>query len=196
MHSDTRKRRWKLQFSLRTLLLSFIPFALLFGWIGLRMQQARERAAFEEQFQGGYANFTWEDGEVKRAYLSDISNGAKVTDKDISRLSGLKSIVALEIGPAHSITDESIETIGKLTSLRILGLEDTGVTAAGLVHLNSHRNLAMVDLTRTRVGDEALTHLATLPKLEKLWFQDHDITEAGLVLFAEVPQLERTAIKR
>jgi len=192
MRSDSPAKRWKLQFTLRTILLSFIPFALLFGWIGLRMQRAREREAFREQFDAPVAIIAWKNGEVEGAQLCDVVNSeVKTTDKDVSLLSGLKSICWLNIGPAPNVSDEAMPTIGKLTSLQQLTLEDTGVTDAGLVHVKSHTNLRAVVLFRCkgRVGDGALTHLATLPNLRLLFLFGTDVTDAGLASLTEFPSL-------
>lgn len=71
---------------------------------------------------------------------------------------------------SHSLQIE----IGHLqvgSSLEELGLNDTDVTDAGLVHLRSLHELTALGLARTRITNQGLPEVQRLPKLQVLQLQ-------------------------
>jgi uncharacterized protein (TIGR02996 family) len=89
-----------------------------------------------------------------------------------------------------AISDDQVQTVGQLTQLRGLVLEDMPVTGAGLAHLEPLRQLRSLNLTHTQVGDAGISHLRGMSGLEELRLWDTPITDAGLEHLRDLRQLK------
>jgi Leucine-rich repeat (LRR) protein len=69
-------------------------------------------------------------------------------------------------------------------------LSRTRVTDADLPHLAGSHALQLLDLSRTRITGPGLAHLAGLPVLETLGLWDTQIADEGLAHLAKFPALE------
>jgi hypothetical protein len=65
--------------------------------------------------------------------------------------------------------------------LQWLGLPDSQVSDAGLVHLQGLTGLLGLWLSNTQVGDEGLTHLKKLTALQMLDLKHTQVSDAGLI---------------
>jgi hypothetical protein len=118
---------------------------------------------------------------LKRLTTIDLSKCLNVTDKALRALTGLtKNLTTLKLSDGmveagyehgldvqHSITDEGIKAVCKLTSLSSLELAYTGVTDKGLLELRSLSALTSLALTQCdHVSAGAVKALTTaLPNL-------------------------------
>ena len=73
-------------------------------------------------------------------------------------------------------------------------LSRTRVTDADLAHLAGSHALQVLDLSRTRITGSGLAHLAGLTALEVLRLGNTQVTDAGLEYLAEFPALERLTL--
>lgn len=72
-----------------------------------------------------------------------------------------------------------------LKKLKTLGLDDTGVTDAGMIHVAELADsLEEIHLFRTSVGDEGIAHLAKCSKLFRARLRDTSISSDGLKALA------------
>ena len=126
-----RKLPW-FEYSLRTLLVFVALFAVVFGWVGLKMWQVigeRDAAAAIGKLGG---KVIWSD-TTGRVAVVNLSN-TRVTDSDLQVLEGLPR-------------------------LHQLCLDNTDVTDAGLKHLKGMRDLYCVNLHHTKVTNEGVRKL-------------------------------------
>jgi hypothetical protein len=111
-----------------------------------------------------------------------------LSDRQIKYLEGLTHLKSLTLwGIPYPLTDASLASIGKLTSLEELYFIRiaTKFTDAGMAHLKSLRHLRKVQgLGSLQIGAEGLRHLATLPNLEYL-----DDVELSAEAIAVLPSL-------
>ena len=75
--------------------------------------------------------------------------------------------------------------------VQAMGLIDTQVTDAGLVHLKGLTNLEVLSLEGTQVTDAGLVHLKRLTNLRWLDLSDTQVTDAGLVHLKGLTNLGR-----
>lgn len=119
----------------------------------------------------------------------------------------------------HEATDESLQYLSGLTRLKILPLQDTSITGAGLKHLSSLNNLDRLHLIGLAVSDDSLKHLSglerlsflnlgftkissagvahlkTLPALRELQLYDTLVDDDALRMLAEFPKLRRVSLR-
>jgi len=171
-----RKLRWY-QFNLRTLLIVVTLLSLLFSWVGVRMQQAREnRKAAAEVFRamdeiislfgayyvsGGGSSLENLFDDPGVAYIYGIKfdphgtgHASELTDTDLQELiSFLKEPAKLRVLGLDitQVTDEGLEHLKKMTGLEELTLSGTQVTGAGLVYLKGLTSLRYLCVENTRI---------------------------------------------
>ena len=66
------------------------------------------------------------------------------------------------------ISDRALETVGRFRGLEELHLSNTRVTDAGLAHLAALKDLKILSLANSGISDAALPHLKRFDKLEFL----------------------------
>ena len=123
------------------------------------------------------------------------------TDKP-DTLSALAQIPFPEIDQAYRqflvVTDADLATILDPARIRNLSLGRTAITDAGMKHLAGCANLAWLDLSLTRVGDEGLAAIKDCRKLKQIFLEGTKITDASLPLiggFQELEELDLSAVR-
>jgi hypothetical protein len=98
--------------------------------------------------------------------------------KQMTAMPGLKELLLKET----QATDEGLRQIGKMTELRQLYIWDArSVTDAGVSHLRNLRNLREIHINNSKITDDSLVLLSSLPSMEKLSFQGNHFSDEGLV---------------
>ena len=109
-----------------------------------------------------------------------------INDNEQSCLADLPHLERLYLAAAAVISDESLEHLRGLTSLRRLSLWNTQVTDRGIECLRGLRNLEAIDLQGTAVTEAALESLQQLPNLRELP-QEIELSDLGLKRLREFP---------
>lgn len=140
------------------------------------------------------------------------ADSAAVQDKDLEHLSGLSSLLSLDlshqpvsddgmkhVGECHSLQklyigdtsvgDAGIDRLVKLTGLEVLACPKTQVTGAALRNISSFSELQVLNLDHCAVADEHLGSLGALSRLEILVLAHTKITDAGLEHLKPVAKL-------
>ena len=86
------------------------------------------------------------------------------------------------------MTDAGMAHLSGLKKLRILGLQDTQVSDAGLASFKDC-SLEEIYFFRTRIGDEGLAHLKGMSKMRIVVMRDTLITDDGLACLKGMPDL-------
>ena len=120
-----------------------------------------------------------EEAGLPRLRYLHLSN-ARITDRGLAVLGALEAIDGLSL-QGNAFTDEGLAALKSATQLKqlILGLGESEITDAGLVHLRGLANLEVLGLQRTGVTDEGLIHLRGLKNLKTLWVSNTQVTEEG-----------------
>jgi hypothetical protein len=192
--------RW-LRFSLRTLFLLTLVFAVV---LGVQMKRLRDRKAAVVAIQaaGGtmgvrYTGPKWLRGLINdeqcfwdpvRVSLGPIAqqrgkDEPRLDDASLARLGGvLKSFGRLEILDIRksAITDHSAELLGALTGIRHLRLSDTQITNRTMRHVGRLGQLESLELYGTAITDECVDDLCQLEHLTNLDIRRTGITSGGL----------------
>lgn len=144
---------------------------------------------------------------------NDLKAASKFTDKDSVHLTGLVSIRTLNLSGA-SITNVSLETIGKMDTLSNLHLASTAINDDGLAYLASLVDLRYLDLgscqitgkglkplkeldallsinlTSTPLPDEHLADLVELESLRRVYLTGTLVTDEGIPTLKQMEQLK------
>ncbi|MBG84745.1 MAG: hypothetical protein CMJ40_09385 [Phycisphaerae bacterium] len=131
--------------------------------------------------------------EMMGGFVAPISKGSlwldvnlslirpPVDDARIKILDDMKeTIVWLNLGDT-AITDQGVrQTVARLTALRRLRLDRTRITDQGVASLGDLRNLEVLNLFGTQVGDGCLQTLEQLSSLKAVYLWDTHVTSEGL----------------
>ena len=85
--------------------------------------------------------------------------------------------------------DDVMPHIAQLGGLKVLMLERTCITTAGLRHLHSLTALERLTFS-TALTDAGLAEIVRLPSLKGLYLREHSLTNAGLAPLAQLDRLE------
>jgi Leucine-rich repeat (LRR) protein len=119
--------------------------------------------------------------------------GTAATGQGLTVLDSFPRLWRLELTNSANIDDVALLPISRATGLTVLWLEGTGVTDAGMPHLQSLTNLEILSLARTTVTDEGLSSLRQLKNLRELTLTQTRVTDAGIAMLREaLPELEVT----
>lgn len=128
----------------------------------------------------------------------------KVAAKDLSALDSLQpDDVQVLVCNDTELNDEGMQHIGRLTGLRILGLNNVRITADGVRHVRALKQLQEIDLDAFGiseegfgVGDEALRVLALgrLTELKAIRLRLTKVTDEGMAALSLLKSLESIEI--
>lgn len=155
--------------------------------------------------------------------ITSISCIGKMTDKVLQALEAVAATLEmLSIQSGQLITDQGLQSIGRFTRLKHLGVCDgSAITDAGVVHLRSLKSLETLELARclkvtaagianfaecgklteltlngTPVGDACVATIAEFRKLTKLWLRGTGLTDTGLRKLCDLPKLRMLFVAR
>ncbi|MCE9545512.1 MAG: hypothetical protein K8T25_08340 [Planctomycetia bacterium] len=189
------------QYRLRTLLIVTAIIAVWFGWWSYKARQQREAVAaltriradigydFEGRHLDGPSHWpAWLVDLVGLDYFAKVVRVGfpgyihyrpKVTDDDLEHLESLTSLKEIVLIRAK-VTDVGLAHLKGLTKLQRLNLYGTDVTDAGLEHFEGLVALQWLDLSHTEVTDTGLAHLQGLNSLVELYLYNTHVTDAGV----------------
>jgi Leucine-rich repeat (LRR) protein len=131
---------------------------------------------------------TINDAEIKGSGLKSVLNlsqlaslglvNSRVEDAGLEQIGKMVNLKSLSLDGAK-ITDVGLKRLQELTNLESLALIDTDVTDMGPEHLSS-KNVKLLMLRNTHVGDRTMEHIGKITTLEILFLDGTRITDAGL----------------
>ena len=177
--------RWRFQFSIRSLLVLVVAVALPFSWLATEMKAAgkqRELVGWVENV--GYVYYHYEPDPFGKpvaqppspAWLAELFGENFFADVtavffrgEISATSGWNAsedlCVQVALPQLHPGQRRRAGTFKEFTGLRVLNLDNTNVTDAGLAHLRGFTQLQELQLDNTQVSDAGLVNLQGLANL-------------------------------
>jgi hypothetical protein len=109
--------------------------------------------------------------------MANFVNARTATDKELELLLPLKDqLIWLNVEKTR-ISNSGMETISKLSNLRILYLNNTSITDEGIEKLESLPDLVYLNLVGTGFSDRSLNTLRKLKNLESLYVFDTKVSK-------------------
>jgi Leucine-rich repeat (LRR) protein len=106
-------------------------------------------------------------GLKKLRYLS-LNHNEEITDEGLRHLTSL-NLFFLDLSGCKGITNDGLEVLSNLTTLRHLALRDCdGITEEGFEHLRKLTNLQELSVSSENINGFGLVHLKKLPHLKHL----------------------------
>ncbi|KDP25302.1 hypothetical protein JCGZ_20458 [Jatropha curcas] len=121
-------------------------------------------------------------------YLN-LSDCRRINSSALWALTGMTSLKELDLSRCVKVTDTGIRHLLSISTMEILRISGTGLTADGVALLSSLRNLSLLDLGGLPVTDVALSSLQVLTKLEYLDLWGSNITNKGVIALQRFPKL-------
>jgi hypothetical protein len=185
-------RRWRFQFSIRSLLVLTVAVAIPCSWLAVEMKRARDQREAIEAVLGlegrvllGNLRF----GKEMELMVRDTAPRRPVWLVNLLGPDFFEDVASVDFTNLP-ISDADLESIKGLTQLRHLSLYNTKVTDVGLQHLNGLTRLQKLELVNTRITDAGLVNLKRLTRLQYLFLNDTQVTDAGLEHLQGLTQLD------
>jgi hypothetical protein len=186
--TPTPRRRW-LQFSLRTMMVIVLLFGCGFGWLGMKLRQAREQREAVKAIRTwqAVATYDYELDPRQDPFTRPVPPGPSwvrglLGDDFFAHVvivDNLFDPVGKEI--KSKMTDDGLVYLRAFPHLRELYLRGRPFNDVGLVHLEGLTQLETLYLDATQVTDEELVHLQGLARLKRLFLNGTKVTDAGVV---------------
>ncbi len=166
-------------FSLKALLLLVTLAACVFGWMGIRLRQARQQRIAVSEFirTGGVFEYDSKGSQWLRSLLgSDFFDSptslylynSRNTSKQLPQLGTFKkSLRWLGLG-GSTIANADLRYVGQMTELQYLNLRATDITDDGVKHLEPLTQMKGLDLMGCPVSDTSVPLLSCFKNLEYL----------------------------
>jgi hypothetical protein len=154
----------------------------------IAQQPSADQAATVRKLEAAGAKVLYREGKVFRVSFRGTNAGGQ----SVLPVVELKQILSLDLTDC-SISDSDLKGLVPL-SLGQIQLAGTAITDAGMEHLAKMKTLALVNVEGTKVGDDGLAKLVTLPQLGDLWINDTQVTDAGLRQLSSAPNIWRLSI--
>jgi Leucine-rich repeat (LRR) protein len=211
------RRRWRFQYSLRTLLIVVSIGGVLSGWIGSILLRAHDQRAVVKKIQalGGQVYYDYQQTEARwgirlentppgpgwvRWMLGDDvfayaefvffnSSQNTVKDKDLALLRALPRLKGVVLDSSR-ITDEGLEIVSNLPNLQEVNLSNTSITGKGLGQLEKAQKLENLTLSGVSVSDSTLEQIDKLKNLKSLQLVRTSVTDDGMAPIARLTQLK------
>ncbi len=206
--------RWRLQFSIRSMLVLTVAVAVPCSWLAVEMKKAREQHDAVEEIgdSAGWVGYDFEEDSAPTlaeprgpAWLRNLLGGdffnnvvdagldGPDTDAQMKHLKGLPQLHKLDLG-GPQITDAGLKHLAGLTHLQVLGLDhDTQISDAGWQCLGGLNQLQELRVG-PRLTDAGLKHLAGLTQLQVLVLDDTQISDVGLQRLGGLNQLQELRV--
>ncbi|MEZ6072837.1 MAG: hypothetical protein R3C10_21880 [Pirellulales bacterium] len=211
------RRRW-FRFSLRTLLIVMILFAVWCGNASYKAQRQKRALEalgkldlrihfdYQKRGSGGYSTKSqlpgpeWLSRLIGEDYFRDVVEvstafGGPMSSEGMVHLAALPNIESLYLNESN-ISDSSLQYVQGLSGITMLTLRDNEISDAGLSHLTGLNRLETLGLSKNRIEGDGLQFLGGKTKLRSLFLYDNPINDVGLSHIANIPNLEMLGLSR
>lgn len=175
------KLRWY-QFSLRSLLIFVFLVAVLFSWVAVKREKARQRSlAFKRLSQLGVFEFAYtypysEEKNKEPFYLLGESEYSRIVGFHFDRDPELYSP-----NQDPQVTDNDLKILELFPEIEVVNLHNCRkITDEGLVYLRQLPQLRELNLSETNISDSGLEYIKQISGLQKLNLQHTSISESGI----------------
>lgn len=119
----------------------------------------------------------------------NLADCHRINSSALWALTGMTSLRELDLSRCAKVTDAGIKHLLSISTLEVLRISETGLTANGVTLISALRNLSVLDLGGLPVTDAALSSLQVLKKLEYLDLWGSNITNKATTVLQLFPKL-------
>lgn len=214
------KRRRRLSFSIRGLMLFTLVVSCLLGWIGRDLYQYRtERSLYLEIEAAGGSGMIMPKGAD--AYQFGMEGSAELSlyqraiswvmgehffyrifvlqlpkediNQHVAKLPHFSELAILYVQDS-SIDDDFIQHLAQVTTLQQLSFRGSEFENVRFQNLASLRHLREISFTQCQLSNSLLSQLKSLKHLEKLSFDNTSLTDDGVKQLDSIPNLQHLEI--
>ncbi|MFY0600728.1 MAG: cytochrome C [Cyclobacteriaceae bacterium] len=98
------------------------------------------------------------------------------TGNQLAELGSYFSSFSMASLVSSDITDDDLYFVGKMTNLKTLYLQKTGLTGSGFVHISKLPNLEVLNLSFTNIEDAFLLELIKFPTLKTIYLLETKVS--------------------
>ena len=199
--APAKRRRWYLQFSVRSLLALMLLACALMGWWRWVVHSYEKQHAAREKIGRITTVIGTEPGRpawLRPLFDSEVfqdvvkvsfDGSGRLSDDDLAPLANFSRLRRLSLD-GTALTDKGLAHLANLTELDTLSLNDTWITSAGLVHVRDLKNLKHLELGHTKIDGSGLAHLSGLKHLEVLELNELPINDDHLLALESLGELK------
>lgn len=119
----------------------------------------------------------------------------EISAEGLKRLEGLKSLKQLSLKIRNvELTEESFQSLGKLTALKKLSLYKCQFESLWLTHITGLKNLEELDLSGTPFDDTGVVFIDSLPRLKSINLLNTQLTDAGFRELLKIENLKNIGV--
>jgi hypothetical protein len=117
-----------------------------------------------------------------------------ITDDTLEKIPDIRTLRRLDL-TGTKVTDAGLPYAGKLIALEDLQLGGTVISNDGLKHLQHHPSLSYLNLVSTNITDEGLAHISSIRNLKSLALSSTQVTDAGFAHLVKLKRLKNLFLK-
>lgn len=210
MNKPVRRKRLRLQFSLRSLLIASTVVAILLAIAADRRRRVERAHAVIRQV-GGVHQLTvgsFADDSISARIFRMIPGASESSPSAVYLLAqGARVHISPQIAGSPSVdyannagretTNDDLDRLCALTGIKELHVDSSLVSDRGLAHLTRLRNLEKLSLSGIDCSDAGFAHLSRLTALRSLSVRpdpDCDFTGSGLAYLQSLDNLSKLTL--
>ena len=117
-----------------------------------------------------------------------------VTDEHLKQVEDLRPLQALDLSCNPDITEMGMSSVGKLTELQFLSLDEVSIGDAGFAKLRELRQLTCLRCDQTGLTDQSSEWIGSLSELIALSANDNELTNIGVQHLGGLTKIERLSL--
>jgi len=182
----TNHQRRRFQYSLRTLFVTVLLFALVLGWLKSWIDEARIQSSAVAALGRCGAGVVYNSSPgvaSDRRFDSSAqqSTAARKVDEWLRfLLFGRVVAVHFYVGDYGQPLTDALARMADLPHIQLVDLDRASIKDVDLVHLRSLHRLRTLYLWGTKVGDAGIANIADLQEMRRLGLQRTLVTDAGV----------------
>jgi internalin A len=121
---------------------------------------------------------------------------ANIDHQGIQVLPEFPQLQSLRLPSGLQLNDHDMQSIGRIKSLKVLGIEKSRIPPDGFKYLRSHNSLTDLTLFRSQTAEGGLEYLAAIPNLQWLSFHGSDISNCHIKNLYKAPRLKKLTLAK
>ncbi|KAJ4849498.1 hypothetical protein Tsubulata_005810 [Turnera subulata] len=128
-------------------------------------------------------------GAFRFLHSLNLADCHRINSSSLWELAGMTCLKELDVSRCAKVNDAGVRNLLSISTLEVLRIPETGVTANGVALLSPLRNLSALDLGGLPVTDKSLNALQVLTKLEYLELWGSKVSNKGVIVLQKFPKL-------